>query len=280
MKNNEYINCPFCNGSDNNVWAEENGFTAVRCVNCHIIYVNPRPVQALISEAVKTGVHSNVSEGSNGKVAIARRLDSKVELYKALIASIFPDVWGKKDPISWLDIGAGYGEIIEAITLLAPPKSTIEGLEPMEPKANDAKKRGLKVREIYLNEVNEKYDYVSIINIFSHIPNFRDFLVEVKSVLNDNGELLLETGNTADVASSQDISAELNLPDHLVFAGEKHIEGFLKEAGFTVLSVKKIRKDNFIIFCKNVVKKIRGRKVNLIIPYTSKYRTMLIRAKI
>ena len=64
----------------------------------------------------------------------------------------------------------------------------------MKPKAEAANKRGLKVHNCYLSELDRKYSIVSLIHVFSHIENIREFLVDVKGVLKTNGELFLETG--------------------------------------------------------------------------------------
>lgn len=273
----EIITCPCCNDDNSSLWAKENGYKAVKCINCGFIYVNPRPVASLISDAVKTGVHT---DAEHGRTVIAKRINAKVSNYKKIISKMFSDVMTSKKAITWLDVGAGYGEFVEAVSLIAPMNSNIEGLEPMKPKADCAKKRGLKIREIYLNEVDDKFEFVSLINVFSHIPDFRKFLDEIKKVLVENGELLIETGNTGDLVGVDDVPGELNLPDHLVFAGEKNIVSFLNEAGFSVVCIYRKRTDGLIIFLKNCIKKILGRRVNIKIPYTSSYRTLLIRAKL
>jgi len=277
LKPKETINCLYCGGSDSLPWATENGYTAVKCLTCGLIYVNPRPSLSLISEAVQTGVHSDVE---HGRTAIGNRVGSKVGVYKKILASLFNDVWHSSKEVSWLDVGAGYGEVIEAVSLLAPKGSKIVGLEPMKPKADHARARGLIIKECYLNEVKEKFDVISLINVYSHIPDFRSFLVEIKNVLTEKGELFIETGNTADLKSLLEVPGELDLPDHLVFAGEKHLTGYLNEAGFSIISIKRKRIDDLKKFAKNIVKKIIGRKVNVAIPYTSDYRSLLIRAKL
>lgn len=273
----ENIRCLYCNEDNNLLWATENGFTAVKCIECGLIYVNPRPSADLISEAVKTGVHR---EAMQGRTVIARRVASHVKLYKKLIKNVYRDVWQRAEPISWLDVGAGYGEFIEAISSLAPKGSKVVGLEPMSPKAAAARNRGLNIREAYLSEVKEKYQFVSLINVFSHIPDFRTFLNDIKGVLVSDGEILIETGNAADLTSRQEVPSELALPDHLVFAGEQHITGFLQNAGFQVISVNRRRKDGLLTFAKNIVKKLLGRTVTIRLPYTSNYRTLIVRAKL
>ena len=211
---------------------------------------------------------------------LVRRVGAKVTRYKKILSSMFNDVWQNPKEISWLDVGAGYGEVVEAISALAPPGSKIEGIEPMKPKAFHARRRGLEIREAYLSEVLEKFDFLSLINVFSHIPDFRVFLKDVKGVLVVNGELFIETGNIGDLISSHEVPTELDLPDHLVFAGEQNIIDYLCEAGFTIVDIKRRRKDGLINFAKNIIKKIIGRQVTLAIPYTSQYRTLLIRAKL
>lgn len=276
-KRTEAIVCPNCSVSKIHRWASENGFTAVKCSECGLVYVNPRPIQSLISEAVKTGVHSDVE---HGRAAIARRVGGNVARYKKIIASMFEDVWKRSEPISWLDVGAGYGELVEAVSLLAPPGSRIEGLEPMKPKADDAKRSGLNIREGYLSEVNEKYDFLSLMNVFSHIPDFRVFIKDIKNVLDVNGEFLIETGNIGDLISYHEVPTELDLPDHLVFAGEQNIIDYLNEAGFSIVVIRRMRKDGFVNFAKNIIKKLIGRQVTLTVPYTSRYRSIIIRAKL
>lgn len=273
----EYINCPYCNDSKSLPWARENGFTAVKCSGCGIVYVNPRPIISLIRQAVQTGVHSDVE---NGRTAISRRVGTKVTSYKKILASMFDDVWLSKKQISWLDVGAGYGEVVEAVALLAPSGSKIEGIEPMKPKVIHAQARGLCVKEAYLSGIQDKFDFVSIIDVFSHIPDFHNFLKDIKDILAVDAEIFMETGNAGDLKSGHDVPTELDLPDHLVFAGEQHIIGYLSAAGFSIIKLKRIRQDGLINFVKNIVKKMIGRQVYFTVPYTSPYRSLLIRARL
>ena len=275
--NTESINCLLCGESRHLPWARENGYTAVKCVSCGLVFVNPRPSRSLITAGVETGVHGDVQ---HGRTAINYRVGKKVRLYKNVIASMFADVWEEANPISWLDVGAGYGEIIEAVSALAAPGSNVEGIEPMKPKAEHAKARGLAVKEGYLSDVGQQYEFLSLINVFSHIPDFRAFLEDAKNVLQPNGEMFIETGNIGDLVSHHEVPTDLDLPDHLVFAGEQNITDFLTEAGFSIISIKKRRKDGVINFAKNIVRKALGRHVTLAVPYTSAYRSLLIRAKL
>ena len=96
----------------------------------------------------------------------------------------------------------------------------------------------------------------------------------------DNGEFFIETSNIGDLVDNHEVPTELDLPDHLCFAGEQHLIGYLSESGFSIVEIRKIRKDGLINFSKNIIKKLNGRNVALAIPYTSSYRSILIRARL
>jgi SAM-dependent methyltransferase len=191
---------------------------------------------------------------------------------------MFADIWLKEQSISWLDVGAGFGEVVEAISRLACAGSKIEGIEPMEPKAAKARSLGLNVREMYLSQVNDEYDFVSVINVFSHVPDFRAFLNDVKAALILGGEVFIETGDIGKLTHAGQVPSEWDLPDHLVFASEHNLISYLQSSGFEVVKIEKRRVDGFVTFGKNVVKKMIGRHVSLGLPYASPYRTMLVRA--
>lgn len=277
LDHTHHVSCPYCNGDKYEPWAIERGFTAVRCVTCSLIYVNPRPDLTSIESAVRTGLHGANAQYLNVR---ARRIDKKVGRYQRILERLFGDVWRRGAPISWLDVGAGYGEIVEAVERLAAPGSAVGGVEPMEAKASHARERGLKVQTSYLEEGHAKVDFVSVVDVFSHIPQFDDFLLTVKGALRPGGGLFIETGNLADIENREGFAGELGLPDHLVFAGETHLNGYLERAGFEILKVERVRIDGFIYFAKNVVKASLGRPVRVRAPYRSRFRQLLIRAKL
>jgi SAM-dependent methyltransferase len=200
-------------------------------------------------------------------------------MYRRILRRMFSDLWRNGRPIAWLDVGAGYGEVVEAISALAPAGSKIQGIEPMRPKAEAARARGLDVRNEYLRPDHYKVDVISVIDVFSHVPDFAQFLAIINQVLSPKGEVFIETGNLADLDRREDFPGELGLPDHLVFAGEKHLRGYLDRAGFDVLGIEASRIDGLFNLAKNVVKRLIGRPGAIGIPYTSRYRQLRIRAR-
>ena len=274
-QNVETVPCPLCGASAHEPWGQENGYSCVRCKGCGLLYVNPRPCAEKIDHAVQMGNHPDEKLD-----VVGHRVGSKVAHNRTIIESMFADVIRAGNPISWLDVGAGFGELVEAAQAALPKGSHCEGLEPMIPKAKDAIARGLPMRSCYLAEVDRAYDVVSLIDVFSHIPDFRAFLGEVKRVLKPGGAVLLKTGNAGDIGPRSNFPGPLTLPDHLVFGGEEHIKRFLADAGFEVVAIQRHRIDGLVYSARNLVKKLIGRPVALSIPYTSKSRTLYVRARL
>ncbi len=270
----EKASCPYCSSENYVPWASERGFNIVRCEKCALLYVSPRPLRERVDEAIRTGFHRNLRLDVK-----SRRAPKKIQRYRRVLGAMFADLWRPGVPISWVDVGCGYGEILEAVQLLAPTGSQISGFEPMHVKAEQARALGLKVTEDYLRLGATKADVISAVDIFSHIPDFHSFLSLVADNLAEGGLLFLETGNLADLRNRADVPGELGVPDHLVFAGELHIRGYLDHAGFDIEKIQYVRIDGILDFIKNCMKRALGRPFLISIPYTSKYRQLQIRAR-
>jgi hypothetical protein len=273
----ERVDCPLCHADKPHPWGLENGFDCVRCTACGLLYVNPRPVADHIDRAVQLGVHADEVLQMN---VVGRRVASKVQSYRAVVKRQFPDLCTSGKPIRWLDVGAGFGEFVEALAEVMPRGSMCEGIEPMLPKSQEAQRRGLPVRAVYMQDLKERYDVLSLIDVFSHIPDFHAFLKDAKALLNPRGEIFLKTGNAADLQSRSQFPGPLTLPDHLVFGGESHVRRFLDEAGFEVVDLRADRVDGVAYSIRNLAKWFLGRPVYLSLPYTSPARILWIRARL
>ena len=270
----ELINCPFCGVDDSRPWAAEAGWAVVKCGKCQFLYCNPRPSQKLRQQSTQLGVHSGASELDISE----RRIPNKVNVYRSIFRRTYADVWELGEPISWIDIGAGYGEVVEAVQSIAPRGSAVYGLEPMRPKVEAANRVGLKLIHGYIDASTPVCDFASVINIFSHIYDFDLFLQEIRGVLAVGGNLFLETGDMAGVLMREQLPGELGLPDHVAFASKKHLVAFLERNGFCVISIDYVRTDTWLFFLKTIVKRSLGRDVKIRYPYSSPYRSIRIRA--
>lgn len=270
------IACPLCRETRSSPWGAENGYQAVKCAGCGLVYVNPRPRLAQISEANKIGEHAT----ADGTLDVVfRRHPGKLRHYRRIVAQMFRDEIAAGAPMSWLDVGAGFGELVEVLQGILPAGSRVEGIEPMRQKAAHARERGLPVHTATLPEVRERFDVVSLINVFSHLPDFDAFLGEIRGVLRPGGTLFLETGNGGDLDDASGYPDVLFLPDHLVFAGIGHMRTFLERNGLQVTAVEQRRVDTPAWVARNLVRRVLGKPVPLRLPHTLPFRTMFIKAR-
>ncbi len=270
----ETIACVVCGADDARPWGRENGYEAVKCRRCGVIYVNPRPRMESISEAARTGLHPTDEGDLNVQ---AKRSAAKVNHYGAMVAEAFKDELGA--PLSWLDVGAGYGELVEAVGGLTAPGSRVVGIEPMAAKVAVAKARNLPVSQTPLSEIHDRFDVVSLINVFSHIPDFRDFGAQVRERLTPGGHLFLETGNGGDLDRRADYPDRLYLPDHLVFIGVEQMRRLLDEMGFDLVATRALTPSG-LARLKNVAKTVVDGRWQLLAALNSPFRTVFYKAKL
>ena len=277
----EYVPCYICGGTSTTPWATEDGFEMVKCNNCALAYVNPRPNINSIDSATSSGMHSSEKTSLNTVGLFSRK---KITEYRNKVSKLFPNEELAREPIRWLDVGAGFGEFIEAITGLTGSESLLKGIEPCEPKVRRAKARGIQMENIQISDINDRYTHISIINVLSHLPNPVTFLKELRDIMEPEGQLVLVTGNGGDILR-KNFPGSLYLPDHLSFVGEQSIKDILDQAGFDLLQIDMYILENNDVYIvgiiKNIARKILGRAaVPLSIPKDNPFRLMWLRAQL
>lgn len=272
----ENVPCPVCGGLQHKLWATEANFHVVRCQNCRFIYLNPRPGEEVRNQATQLGAHAAL-EGSD---MTERHSPTKVRSYERLFRRILRDVWAKPRSISWLDVGAGYGEVVEAVARIAPRGSTVQGLEPMLPKVDFARRRGITLRAEFLGPAVGQFDFVSSINVLSHVNDPRDFIRRLSRALAPGGELVLETGDMGDVQERSQFPGILDLPDHVGFATQENVASMVEDAGLRIVGIERLRIDGITFLAKSIAKRMIGRESRVAVPYRSPYRRLIVRARL
>lgn len=229
----ESVACYVCGSSGSSPWAQENGFQAVRCTGCELVYVSPRPTRASISLAAQSGLH----EGHTTTDETGARDPGKVKGYRERLRALYGTAGlVERRGARWLDIGCGFGEFLEALRLESDGGLVTCGSEPNQRKASSARSRGLDVTFRDLASENTTYDYVSLLNVFSHLPHPPELLQQLRTKLRSGGEVVLQTGNWAELERDT-IPDRLHLPDHLSFGSEPIVRRVFEACGFSVVSV-------------------------------------------
>lgn len=242
--------CYFCGSTSSKHYAEENGYNLVKCVECGLIFINNRPNDDEIKEAHKQGIHKGVE-----LVDVTGEYNAEKE---DLYLKVLDDLYGKEKLAGgeWLDIGCGHGEFITAVSIW-DDNFSVRGSEPNVKKQESARSRGLDVNFINLKSHNTKYDVISMLNVYSHLPNPPEFFSQLKNILKQNGELILETGDSSHL-SAVDHYRPFYLPDHLSFASQEIVVGILEDLGFEIIKIKKYpyMKFNLVKIFKEFIKTV------------------------
>jgi 2-polyprenyl-3-methyl-5-hydroxy-6-metoxy-1,4-benzoquinol methylase len=224
--------CPLCGADQARPWGAENGWTAVKCQPCGFVYVSPRPSAERIDAATALGLHPGQQSTLDVRGAFNHR---KVAGLRVRLEQQYPGDELRRRPFRWLDVGAGFGELLLALRVLAPVGSTLVGVEACRPKVEAARRLGLELTAGSLADVDGPYDYISLVNVFSHLPDPQRFFRDMVTLLSPRGELLVVTGNAGDIPRS-DYPQQLCLPEHLVFAGAAHLRTIFERAGCQIVS--------------------------------------------
>jgi SAM-dependent methyltransferase len=196
------------------------------------LFLKNRPDDHEISQAHKQGKHGGLKEfdvtGIFNPVIIPQ--------YLRVLEDLFNGDFGNKE--TWLDVGCGHGEFMVAVQKYSSGGFTVTGTEPNIHKQESARQRNLNVGYFDIESHKEKYDIISMLNVYSHLPDPPTFLKSLKKSLNPGGELILETGDTAGL-SAKDHYRPFSLPDHLSFASESIVVGILERLDFEILIITK-----------------------------------------
>jgi len=242
--------CYNCSGSLNEFYYRENGFDLHQCKSCSLIFVINPPKQENILDSHQQGMHRGVD---NNLIIEASFQLGKVKYLYYILKSMFSldEIENKK----WLDIGSGTGEFILAIKNFTNDNIDIIGSEPNLDKQKIAIEKKINTTFIDIENTNDKYDFISMLNVYSHIYNPVDFIQKVKKLLKPNGEIFIETSDTVSFSAKQHYKP-FYLPDHLSFASEKILKDIFERNGFKFISIKKtpLVKGGFYKFIKELIK--------------------------
>jgi SAM-dependent methyltransferase len=244
------------------------------------IYLNPRPSDSDISAFHQTGLH----RGESLNKVSGRYKTKKIKRYLEILKDFYAPHELKNK--SFLDIGCGFGEFLEAVVMYTNSDINVKGSEPNIFKRESCRKRGLNVDFIDLDKTEERFDIISLLNVYSHLTDPVEFLKKLKGLLKPNGELLLETGHTSHLPVKYH-HKPYHAPDHLSFANQEIVESILNRIGFRIIKTNFYRIENMPKITdvkgnmEQIIKIFLGRDAswsNILGKYP--IRDMFIRAKI
>jgi 2-polyprenyl-3-methyl-5-hydroxy-6-metoxy-1,4-benzoquinol methylase len=184
----ESVNCPFCNSNRSKLhekFGPDLQYTYVKCLDCKLIYQNPRPKydENFLRDAYE------VYEGYIPDYVFSEKsLNSWDKELKEILRF-------DKKRTAILDIGSCMGDFLKVAQKYY---SNCIGVDIAQNMAEYVKsKLKLKVYIDSFADINfsEKYSCVHMSHVIEHIPNPKEWLLKAKQILDEQGILALSVPN-------------------------------------------------------------------------------------
>jgi len=231
----EAVSCIFCGdeaGGRSRPYHEENGYQAVSCEGCGLVFVTPRPTEAEMKRLYE-GQETKVDLGLQIRNVERARYEARRAL--ELVGRFAPHGGGL------LEIGSAAGYFLNEAKRAGYRPKGIDITGPFVTFAREV--LGLEVFEGTLATAPfppKSFDIVYHRNVLSHLAYPMEAFQKMHELLRPGGLLVYQTGNVAELPGEHWAGTnELDLPDHLYHFGEKHLRMLNERTGFETLEVKR-----------------------------------------
>ena len=253
----EYTNCDFCGEDKTNLFLEAMSedtpekFKIVRCNNCGLLYLNPRPVKEIIGRYYPVDSYYAYQDFLNKrfnyrewlkKISLDGYYNSKNSFKKflsLLLVRNFMIVVPKEKRGRLLDIGCGSGEFLYQMKSYG---WNVYGVEISQASANIGNKRGLNIScgELGGADFSDNFFDVVVLNqTLEHVYSPSSYLKEIHRILKPEGTLIIAVPNIGCMESKmfKENWHLLDVPTHLYFFNTTSLRRYLEKYGFAVEEV-------------------------------------------
>lgn len=237
-----HIPCNLCGATQTEPYCPSNGLGLVRCGNCGLVYVSPRPdpneLYALYGE---TYFHNNESGvvGYTNYIADERNIRKTAARRLAALERFIQR--GRM-----LDVGCAVGFFLDT----ARGRGwQVEGLDVSNFAVEYAREHfGLSARTgsfTGLEFAPESFDLVTMWDVIEHVPDPKAYIHKAAAVLRSGGVLALATPDIdslpAKLTGRRWVGYKLS-EEHLYYFSRRTLAHMLEEAGFDILDTRHVGK--------------------------------------
>jgi SAM-dependent methyltransferase len=195
------VNCCICNndssepiavGEDFEYRTSPDTFLMMRCNQCGLVYLNPRPAMEELARIYPPDYHAyDFSEAQFGFVYTVRR---KLEARRLLSCC-----QGLPENARIVDVGCGDGFHLSLLRQFGKPSWQLEGIDPSHLAVTAARRTGLTIHQGTIQSLDlpkASYDLAFIIATLEHVDDPAQVLEVVRSLLRPGGRVVIVTDNT------------------------------------------------------------------------------------
>jgi len=147
---------------------------------------------------------------------------------------------------SILDIGAGSGDFLQ---YCKDNKYEVTGTEPSATARKIALAKGIELHESIDQILDKKFDVITMWHVLEHIPNLFEFLEQLKTLLKEDGKLIVAVPNfkSYDAEYYKEFWAAYDVPRHLWHFSQKSIRNLFESVSMNVTKVHPMKYDSFYV---------------------------------
>jgi len=219
--------CPLCENREHEFCFSDSGYDLLACTQCGLFFIDPYPKAGAVRERV-----SRWKPAQSSHVTPERHYRASLDGYSRHFPFIQGECQGAK---SVLDVGCGTGRLLE----LLGQESAIHrvGIELNADRAAFA--RSLLDCEVFQVPVEEfqypsRFDVITMVNVLSHVPRFDRLFSSIRSLLTDNGKLIIRTGEL-EPGIKRRACSNWGIPGHMHVLGVNTAEFIADKFGFDVV---------------------------------------------
>jgi 2-polyprenyl-3-methyl-5-hydroxy-6-metoxy-1,4-benzoquinol methylase len=140
---------------------------------------------------------------------------------------------------SWLDFGAGWGEVLRELADHAGPSVAVE---PSRLKRNSMQRDGIRAVKSVEELAEERFNIVTMFHVLEHLVDPAAAVDEVRTAMSDGATLVVEIPHARDALislfRSEEFAAFTYWSQHLVLHTRESLAAVLGQAGFTDVSIR------------------------------------------
>ena len=231
----QQVNCDLCGRTNSIPLFTKGSFTIVRCINCGLIYINPRLDDASIKELYNNEYYAG--KGFDSAVHYTQQHQQMPGEVKRSLQRRLICIEKYKSKGRLLDIGCGLGDFLS----IAKQKGwDCSGLELSEYAAQICRESlGINITTDPLENANLPEGYFDVITLFEtieHLTSPISTLRKANKLLKDNGLLVIQTSNSESLPARSGSKWGYFLPSgHLYYFSKKTMLKLLNRSGFTLM---------------------------------------------
>ena len=245
----EFVACDLCGFNNTYLLFIENGFKTVKCTNCGLIYLNPRPTEGAIVAGYDKEYFASREANESSQVKTAEKQ------FKLMIRHVNPA--SMNSPPRVLELGSAIGTFLGIATKY---NFDVTGADVSEYAAAFARNKfGVPVLQGTIEELGlplNSFDFVAFFDVLSHVKSPREFFSAIAEVLKPEGIAFARLGDKGGLWKWYR-RGKWSAPEHLYHFTRPVLKKYLSEAGLEIVKTYPAFDSTFPFFTEHVPIRLR-----------------------